>query len=92
MAHNLQTMTKKYHGDQDYLTAVLDRRYLKFFEHDRIQSWRWQAFDGGMNFAKRRHNAPNTGTVITPDTAVLVFHGSPKPHEIEDPAIKNIWI
>lgn len=92
VSHNLQTMTRKYHGDQDYLTAVLDRRYLKFFDRERIQSWRWQAFDGGMNFAKRRHNAPNTGTTIAPDTSVLVFHGSPKPHEIQDAKIQNIWI
>lgn len=92
VSHNLQALTRKYHGDQDYLTAVLDRRYLKFFDHASVQSWRWQALDGGMNFAKRRHNLPNTGTTIDPATSVLIFHGSPKPHEIQDPAIKNIWV
>lgn len=92
VSHNLQALTRKYHGDQDYLTAALDRRYLKFFDHASVQSWRWQALDGGMNFAKRRHNLPNTGTIIDPATSVLVFHGSPKPHEIQDPAIKNIWV
>jgi hypothetical protein len=87
---NLSATVKKYHGDQDYLNEVIgkDRRY---FDPRLIESYRWQAKDGGYNFTHRKANQPGAGTVITGDTTVLVFHGQPKPHEVNDPLIQQLW-
>jgi hypothetical protein len=47
--------------------------------------------DGGFNFSKRKYLAPNTGTVVDENTSILVFHGTPKPHEISDPSVQTHW-
>lgn len=80
-----------YHGDQDFITETIDYHRRRFFEENRIVSWRWQALDGGMDFTKRRHLLPNAGTRIEPSTSILIFHGDPKPHEITDPTVMRYW-
>ena len=81
----------RYHGDQDFLQEFLAADQRRFFPDQHAQSWRWSARDGGWDFATRRYRAPNTGTRIQPGASVLVFHGHPKPHEITDPVIDNLW-
>ena len=78
-------------GDQDYLTKNLDLSQLRFFEDRYFQSYRWQCLDGGYDFRYRRHREPGTGVKIAPDTAVVVFHGSPNPHQVQDPVITELW-
>ena len=85
------TIISSYRGDQDYITEVIAQQDLRFFDIKSIQSWRWQALDGGYNFGTRRYFTPGTGTKIAPDTSVLVFHGNPKPDAVQDPAIINNW-
>lgn len=82
---------QRYHGDQDFLQEAIDAQQRRFFPDGQIQSWRWSAWDGGMDFRTRRHRAPGTGTQINPGVSVLVFHGRPKPHEIRDPIIQQFW-
>ena len=74
-------------GDQQYIGRQLGFDGVRFFDTDRIQSWRWQALDGGYNFAKRRHYEPGAGTRLDNQVAVLVFHGQPKPHQIQDDVV-----
>jgi len=75
-----------YRGDQDYLDAVIPRRHLSFFDTDLVQSWRWQVQDGGWDFQKKRALSP--GNTVMPDNAnILVFHGTPKPHELWDNSV-----
>lgn len=81
-----------WHGDQDYLHEVLGPGRENYFEKSRVQSWRWQTKDGGFDFRTRKYRAPGMGTVIPETTSVLIFHGSPKPHEIQDPIINQHWI
>ena len=83
--------TGKYRGDQDFVSAVIPVGNRKFFNTNWVKSWRWQCLDGGFNFSRRKYLTPNTGTVINDDTSVLVFHGSPKPHETQDPVILEHW-
>lgn len=78
-------------GDQDYLTRYIDPAYRRFFEDRHFQSYRWQCLDGGYNFVFRRYNKPGTGVTIAPETSVIVFHGTPKPHEVRNPAIVALW-
>jgi hypothetical protein len=82
---------KRWRGDQDYITDTLNKETLRFFEPDRVQSWRWQCLDGGYNFKHKIYQAPNTGTVIKPETSVLIFHGKPKPDLVADSAIQYHW-
>ena len=78
----------QYRGDQDFIKDVLpvgQRRYL-----ERIRSWRWQCWDGGYDFSKRSWRQPGAGTDIQ-NTDILVFHGNPKPADIQDPVIEKHW-
>lgn len=88
---DVNTVMKSYPGDQDYLGAVLDINQRRFFEDRFFESYRWQCLDGGFDFARRKHRNPERGVTIAPDTAVVVFHGHPKPHEVQDPLIKSLW-
>jgi len=88
---DFNTTIKSYPGDQDYLGAVLDVNQRRFFEDFYFESFRWQCLDGGYEFARRRHLQPNTGVKIKPDTSLVVFHGNPKPHQVQDPTITSLW-
>jgi hypothetical protein len=89
---DIMHLSRIHHGDQDYLTSLLGDRDLRYFPPMTTASWRWQCLDGGMDFRTRKHLSPNSGTSVDHRTSVLIFHGSPKPHEkIDDPLIKNFW-
>jgi hypothetical protein len=87
----LTTVVAKYKGDQDFITEAIEPRHLRYFDLDRIISWRWQAINQG--FYNRK--PPNPKLKIKPNipssTSILVFHGSPKPHEIDDDVIVKHW-
>jgi len=87
----LDQLVKKYNGDQDFLNATINYNQRRYFDPKLIQSFRWEALDGGMDFKLRRPNHFGQGVSITDNTSVLVFHGSPKPHEVQDPLIKQHW-
>lgn len=79
-------------GDQQYLWEKLGVNEVRFFPDNRVQSWRWQASDGGFNFEKRQPYTPGTGTKLDNLVSVLVFHGQPKPHQVlDDVVIRQHW-
>jgi hypothetical protein len=88
---DLTSVLGLYPGDQDYLTEMIDQRDLKFLPETAIKSYRWQIHDGGMDFKTRSYKRPNAGAVLDPYTKIVIFHGSPKPHEIHDPVIERHW-
>lgn len=90
-ALELKKIMLKYHGDQDYIVESIPADERRFFDLERVKSWRWQCLDGGYNFIQRRYLAPNTGTMITDRVSVLVFHGNPKPDKVSDPVIVQHW-
>jgi hypothetical protein len=91
VGHNIQTLIKQHHGDQDYLNTVLDDTQIRFVEDGLIKSWRWQIKDGGMDMHTRIYRRPDAGSVLDPKSRILVFHGRPKPHEVADPVIQRLW-
>jgi hypothetical protein len=91
VAADVNTVTRRFPGDQDYITHVIDQNQRRFFDDKYFESYRWQTLDGGYMFNKRQHVRPNSGVAIAADTAVVVFHGSPKPHEVTDPVIVELW-
>jgi len=78
-------------GDQEYLNTVIPANRRRFLDENRVVSWRWTALDGGMNFKNRTYLKPGRGTILAPGNSVLVFHGDPKPHEVDDTVIKQHW-
>lgn len=82
---------KRYTGDQDFISEVLPAHQRKFFDDSLIRSWRWQIKDGGLDPKTRKYHNPGTGSVINPGAAILVFHGQPKPHEIQEDLILQNW-
>jgi SAM-dependent methyltransferase len=80
-----------WHGDQDYIQQKLPFDQVGYFGQDRVKSWRWELLDGGYDFRHRKHRVPGSGTVLTPDTSVVIFHGNPKPHEIQDQTVLQHW-
>jgi hypothetical protein len=88
---NINATIKQFHGDQDYLNTVLIDTNRRFIDSEVIKSWRWQCKDGGMDMKSRLYRNPDAGTLIDPKTAVMIFHGKPKPHDIVDPVIDMLW-
>lgn len=88
---NIATIMRRFRGDQDYIQHQLGVNRYRLFPDDQFQSWRWQCVDGGYDFQRRRHRNPGTGAKIEPNTSVLVFHGQPKPHEITDKVVQDLW-
>jgi len=88
---NIHATVKQFHGDQDYLNTVLTDHDRKFIDSEVIKSWRWQCKDGGMDMKSRLYKHPNAGTIVDPKTAIMIFHGKPKPHELTDPVVNKYW-
>ena len=88
---DIKQVTKNNPGDQDYITKAIDINQRRFFEDRMFESFRWQCLDGGYDFQRRQHKSPGSGVKIAPDTSVVVFHGLPKPHQISDAAITQLW-
>ena len=84
---NLAAIIGQYHGDQDYINVEIPIEKQRFLDTDHIKSYRWQIKDGGMNFVTRSY--PNKGKDrrgLFENTSIIVFHGTPKPHEISNDA------
>lgn len=88
---NLGLIMNQYHGDQDYITQILRGGDKKFLPEEWAKSWRWQIKDGGMDMRRRVYLNPHAGSVVPPQTSLVVFHGTPKPHEVTDEAISTHW-
>lgn len=82
---------RRWYGDQDYINEKIPVDRKHFIDPTRIRSWKWQVHDGGMNWKTRKPNNPGTGTILDNDTAILVFHGNPKPHDVNDHVIQEHW-
>ena len=73
------------------MNTVLDDKNRRFFDMELVKSWRWQCKDGGLNMKTRLYNSLNSGTVVDHKTAIMVFHGRPKPHDIQDLVVDKYW-
>jgi hypothetical protein len=88
---DLKKILMKYPGDQDYINDAIGSADRRFFDTARVKSWRWQCLDGGFNFKRKCYQNPGTGTVIDQRASVLIFHGTPKPGEIQDSVVNGFW-
>lgn len=88
---NLKQIMRENHGDQDYLNKLIPPEKKRFFPENKISSYRWQVLDGGYDFKRRVHRQPDSGAHIDQDTSLIIFHGNPKPHQIQDPKLLQCW-
>ena len=87
----LARVMRQFPGDQDFLSSVIDARELRFIDQNRVASWRWQVWEGGMDMHTRQTLCPGQGMILPPENSVVIFHGNPKPHEIDDDSVKKLW-
>jgi hypothetical protein len=88
---DIRRVISRNYGDQDYISnAILDTD-RRLFDVERVVSWRWQCQDGGYNFSRKCYKHPDTGTRIAPRNSVIVFHGNPKPADLQDPIVSAHW-
>lgn len=90
---NSGTITKKYHGDQDWIYASIKSNY-SFWPDEWIQSYKWEMrkkpkMIRGQS-GKRNFETPGE-PIILPETSIAVFHGDPNPHDCVDPWCAKNW-
>ncbi len=68
---------RRFGGDQEWLSAHLLPR----------QSIKSRAFPGGWILSHKRHARPG----VPAGAKIMVFHGTPKPHEVEHPYVREHW-
>jgi len=91
---NPKAPISKYHGDQDWIRAVVKEGEYVFWPDDWIQSYKWE-----MRGRPKYDRAPrgqrdfevNGTPVIKEDTSVAVFHGDPNPHVCKDQWVIDNW-
>ena len=88
---SVQQISKQFRGDQDYLSATIQQPHLRYIDLKQALSWRWQVFQGGLDTKTRKYKQPNQPTQIPIETSMIIFHGTPKPHQIQDAVIQSYW-
>ena len=79
-----------WHGDQDYIYEKV-KDDVAFYDTNRIVSYRWQVQEGGYDFRYRKPIDPGSPSAVGGEVSVLVFHGKPNPHEVQDSLIAQHW-
>jgi len=79
-----------WHGDQDYIFSKV-KDDVSYYSTDQIVSYRWQVKEGGMDFRYRKPLNPGGDSTIDSKTSIVIFHGNPKPHEVNDSLISRHW-
>lgn len=85
--------TRRMHGDQDWIYSQITAGY-ELWPDEWIQSYKWEIRDrndvvreNGKRFFKNVVNPK-----VDPKTSILVFHGDPKPDQVQDPIIVQNWV
>lgn len=85
-------LMKQFQGDQD-LIWHLHKKNIEFFPADWIRSYKWEIRN--RNELVRLKSGWVFKDIKNPeihkDTAILAFHGTPNPHEVNDSIIVDNW-
>lgn len=87
------TAAQKLMGDQDWIWK-LHRNNIKFFPDEWIQSYKWEIRsknDLTQINGRRRFRTENNDHTADPACSVYVFHGEPKPQDVNDRFIVDNW-
>ncbi len=84
---------KRLHGDQDWIYSQIKGGF-SFWPDEWMQSYKWEIRNKN-DLVRDKHNRRVFREIaypkIDPRTSVLVFHGDPKPSEVEDPIVVQNW-
>lgn len=89
LSTNLLTLMQKYPGDQDFISDSVTSQQIKFIDPNAIRSWRWEILNGGIDPSTKQYRQGET--TIPSDVSIIVCHGNPKPHAINNSIIHNTW-
>lgn len=81
-ALNMQQTVDKYRGDQDLIHAKV-KNNLIWWPRDWTMSWRWEIKQGGLDKPHGKYRSEDA-YVIPNTTKIIVCHGKPNPHEIDE--------
>lgn len=85
---------QRLHGDQDWIWRHC-RDTIKFWPIEWIQSYKWEirSKDELMvnKLRQRNFKTVNHEVSVSEDCSVLVFHGDPKPQDVEDKIVVDNW-
>lgn len=80
-------------GDQDWIWKLAKDK-IKFWPKEWIQSYKWEIRSReelAMINGKRNFKAIDHTIEVHPDCCVTVFHGDPKPQDVQDKFVVDNW-
>jgi hypothetical protein len=87
-----KTAVQRMHGDQDWIWQVAKTR-IKFWKTEWIQSYKWEirsrdelVVQNGKRLFKSVRDP-----IVPAECSVVVFHGEPNPHDVQDPFVVDNW-
>jgi len=82
----------KLHGDQDWIWKVGQNK-IKFWPRDYILSYKWEIRNKSEVVVKNGRRLFNMSKEVIPppDCCVTVFHGDPKPQDVQDKFVVDNW-
>lgn len=80
------------HGDQDWLFEQI-KSNVAFWPDEWCQSYKWEVRNRGeiVGVGRDRKFATVAEPIIKEQTRILVFHGDPKPDQVQDPIVVDNW-
>jgi len=93
---NVSGITSQHRGDQDFITQELGNNKV-WFPREWAMSWKWEVKGGGITRNRGGNNVEykldQHEWELHKDTSLVVFHGSPDPHEqLEYDVISKNWL
>jgi lipopolysaccharide biosynthesis glycosyltransferase len=87
---NKDIIMRKHRGDQDYINEKITQR--SWLPDEWALSYRWEVWRGGHKDGKTsQYHLEEPVSVIPEDCKMIVFHGQPKPHEITERKLIDLW-
>jgi hypothetical protein len=86
------SIMKRMHGDQDWIYSQVKKNF-SFWPDEWMQSYKWEIRNRQdvVRVDNKRIFKNVANPIIRPDTKMLVFHGDPKPSEVQDPIVVDNW-
>ena len=90
---NPKNITRRYHGDQDWIRKSIQSHY-QYWPDEWIQSYKWE-MRGKPRFDRQPRGQRDFESIGEPKikdaTSIAVFHGDPNPHNCKDPWVIKNW-
>jgi hypothetical protein len=91
--NDIQSISKRFQGDQDWLRFSIKDNYV-YWPEEWIQSYKWEM----RSKPQMTHGARGTRDFATKgepkilnETSIAVFHGDPNPHYCKDNWVQDNW-